>query len=340
MEAMDLQQPCFQRLMCHLQNELKFMFVERGGSEQGQHLDASSNGDADNVTSTRGPKTALGCKRSHDSVEAGTPQEPHSSFSPAKRQHISDYNNCSESTLCTRESDISLSSLTPQETMSPSSSGTGGNGHSKKEKQKAALNGVSFWIGSGSPLSNPESSSDKEKREGLSPSTNMFDKVNGEGGGCVNEAVSGSHKWPNNGLDLPLVATPIPPRTPYIPNPYTVPTYALHPSGTHYIPVVLHMNIAPPSLPEMNGSFNPVPNMAALTFMRMGGLHYPPYFPYGVPFVPAVSSGINGMNGLHNPKQESTQKQCESKPREVDSSTSVLESHSGNECSTTDTLIL
>ena len=324
-EAMDLQQPCFQRLMGHLQNELQIMAENEEGSEsepdhqgntpQKKYPGLNSNGDMDHLMSSKGPHSTWGYKRSHECIESTAAQEEASSSDPpAKRPHVDDSSTESnESSLYARESESNSSSVGSSEQSS------------KKEKQKASLGAGNFWVGNESPYSNAESCNaglEKEKGEGIS-SSNIFDKVNVDGSGCVNEGVGGNLKWLNNSVDMPIVATPISPRTPYIPNPYTMPTYALHPSGTHYIPVVLHFNIPLPPSPEINGRLNSVPNIAALNYMRMGGLHYP-YLPYGMPFVPPVPSSITGMNGVRKPKQEPTQKQCESKPREVDSSTTDL----------------
>jgi len=337
-EAMDLQQPCFQRLMGHLRNELQFMSENAEKSElendnkdmqQNRCLNTSSNGGADSLLSSKSHYDSWQCKRSHESIaSSGTQQEASSSEQSAKRVHIdnsSDGNGSSES---------NLSSVSGQ-----------GSYKSKKEKPNASLGRGNFWVGSGSPYSNIEHySADAEKeKEEVPSSSNMFDRgINVDGSGCANDGVGADHKWLNNGMAMPMVATPISPRTPYIPSPYTAASYALHPSGTHFIPVVLHLNIPlpPPPLSELNGRLNSMPNgyMAALNCMRMGSLPYP-YLPYGMPgmpFAPYVPGSMTGMNGIRNPKQEPTQKQCESKPREVDSSTVDLEPSSMNGCSTTD----
>ena len=80
-------------------------------------------------------------------------------------------------------------------------------------------------------------------------------------------------------------AVPIPLRSPYMPSPFSTPTYALHPSGTHYIPVALHPNIPVP--PYTAGHCGILPNTNPLGM----GLPFPPQ-PYGVPFGMQGSMGI------------------------------------------------
>ena len=333
--------------MGHLQNELQFNMSEnaqRGdsvhdhqGTEQDKHLSTTSNGGVDNLLSSKSHHDSWRSKRSHESIEnTVTQHEATPSEKAAKRAHID------------HSSDGIGSSLFPQRSESNLSSLSGRKKEKKgKEMQAGCLGAGNLCGANGSLYSNMEScvpGSEKEKGEVL-PSSNIFDRPTVDAGnGCGNEAASGNHKWINNGLDMPILATPISPRTPYIPNPYTAPTYALHPSGTHYIPVVLHLNIPLPPFSEMNARMNSAPNgyVAALNCMRMGSHLQYPYVPYStcMPFAAphVLPGGMMGMNGIRNPKQEPTEKQCESKSRDVDSSTIDIEHTSVNECGTTDKL--
>ena len=342
-EAMDLQQPCFQRLMCHLQAELQFLPLSAAksnslqddnqqGNQQTKYPSTACNVDVENSPMSKSHKTWQS-KRSYDSVsQTGTQQEA-SSSSP-KRVHIDDSNEISgddglyargnEGSLDAQQSESNLSSLSHQQSDN-SLHGSSTQGRVPNE----------------TPFSQVESSNaDKEKGHS---SGSRSDKANVDGSG--NEGPIGNNKLPNSGLDIPIAAIPISPRTPYIPNPYTAATYALHPSGTHYIPVLLHLNIPVPVTPpssDMSGCSAPGGYMAAMNCMRMGGLQYP-YVPCGMPFVPHVPGGVMGMNSIHNAvcKQEpETQKQCGFKrKKEVDPTTTVDDeniSDSVNVCSTTD----
>lgn len=299
-EAMDLEQPCFQRLMGHLQNELEVLRDHGDGSgSEKSHKDNSKNKSLPPLVSSH---DCWRHKRSHDKMENSSIQNGNSPESPAaKRPHV----DCSESN----------GSSTSSETVSSSS---------KTEKRKASLGtGCTPWNENRALHSNKVGSSvctEKEKEISSNSlkqeSNNMFDKANMDGGGCGTDS-AGVNNWPNLSLDMPIQATPLLPRTPYIPSPYTVPTYALHPMGTHFIPVVLHLSFPLPPFPEMNGRLNAVPNgyFGSLNYLRMQF----PCFPSGFPFAPQVN-GIAGMNaGVQIPKNESVQKQCESKSRDAES---------------------
>lgn len=339
-EAMDLEQPCFQRLMGHLQGELHFVSENAEGSgSDDNHKDTqnnkcpsatsnSSNGSISSLPSSKTSRDSWRRKRTHEnnensSIQKGTSKEK----SAAKRPHVdSDKNSSSDGN----------GSSTSSATVSSSS---------KKEKIKVSPCTGCTWDGNGGANSNTGSSSggSEKEKEVLSSSlkqdtSNMFDKADMDGGQCGPDGTSVNFKWPNHGLDIPIHATPISPRTPYIPNPYTVPTYALHPSGTHYIPVVLHTSFP---FPDMNGRLNSAPNgyIAALNYMymKMGNLQFP-YFPPSFPFIPPVN-GITGLNGVYNPKHEPVQKQYEPKPSDVNDSTNIGHEHSStNECTTSDLL--
>ena len=369
-EAMDLQQPCFQRLMCHLQAELQFLPLSQAaksnslqddnnqqGIQQSKCLSAASNVGLEKSSLSKSHHETRQCKRSYESIsKTATQQEASSSenYSP-KRVHIDDSNDISgDNGLYAQGNDSSLdtqqsaSSLYPQESdYGLTSSSPQGRNDSRKENPKVPMGMGSVWVANGTQFS--QMASANAEKEKVQSSGSRSDKANVDSSG--NEGPIGNNKLPNSSPDIPapIVATPISPRMPYIPNPYTAATYALHPSGTHYIPVLLHLNIpvplvSPPS--DMSGFLNSAPNgyLAGMNCMRMGGLQYP-YVPCGMPFVPHVPGGVMGMNGIHNVmcKQEpETQKQCRLKcKKEVDSTTTVDDeniSDSVNVCSTTDKL--
>ena len=223
-EAMDLQQPCFQRLMCHLQAELQFLPLSAAksnslqddnqqGNQQTKYPSTASNVDVENSPMSKSHETWQS-KRSYNSIsQTGTQQEA-SSSSP-KRVHIDDSNEISgdnglyargnEGSLDAQQSESNLSSLSHQQ--------------SDNSLQGSSTQGR---VPNETPFSQVESSNaDKEKGHS---SGSRSDKGNVDGSG--NEGPIGNNKLPNSGLDIPIAAIPISPRTPYIPNPYTAATYA------------------------------------------------------------------------------------------------------------------
>ena len=325
---MDLEQPCFQRLMGHLQNELQFMREttevsdsenKRKDNQNSKCLSATSKGNFSSLPPSKSCHESWRHKRIHENCESSSIQNETSNENPvAKIPHLdSDKNSCSDGNGSSTSTESVSSSI-------------------KKEKRKACLS--TGWDENKGIHSNTGGSSvgsDKEK-EAISGSlkqdgSNIFDRstCNMDGGGCGPESAAVNCNWPNLGLDMPIQATPLSPRTPYMPNPYTLPTYALHPSGTHFIPVVLHLSFPLPPFPEVKS----VPNwyFTALNCMRMGNPQFP-YFSSGFPFAPQVN-GMGGLNGVQNTKNESVQKQCDSKPRDVDS-TNIGHEPSVNESAT------
>lgn len=310
-EAMDIEQPCFQRLMRHLQTELEVLCkqVDLVGSDD-DYKDKFSKALLDLWQS----------KKSPENIENPNSQHKSSSGEPASKRarRDSDKNSSSDG----HGSSFSLGTVSSS---------------SNKERRKVTLGTNCIWDENGSNPANTRSNSSVEEKEKdpipnsfKKESGNNYDKANCDASGYVRCSVGLNCKWPSHGLDNLIQATPISPRTPYIPNPYTLPTYALHPSGTHFIPVVLHLSIPLPPFPDTNGRLNPVPNgyLGAFNQMRMGYPHFP-YFA-GFPFSPHLTTPF--QHGGQNPKDESGQKQYQSKQRDPDPSNTNHEHLSANAC--------
>ena len=98
-EAMDLQQSCFRRLMVHLQHELQLISgnVERSKLDSNNHKTVQGknhhipyNGGGDKLSSLKLPSHALSCKRSHEtSNSAAEPCSSENLMSKRMRQEIS-----------------------------------------------------------------------------------------------------------------------------------------------------------------------------------------------------------------------------------------------------------
>lgn len=320
-EAMDLQQPCFRRLMGHLQQELQLM---SGNSDE------TCNGGTDSSPSKVGHHS-LSCKRTYTG-EASSSEN----FLSKRMREDDPYDSNGSYRQRPQEIERSLSVSCEsdhynchfaQETTIPN-----------KEKSKVSAGVGSSLVRNDSPYSHMESSA-VDKGKDISSNGNISDR-DVDGSRCGSENSGGNHKLLNSSLDMPFVATPISPRTPYVASPYTAATYALHPSGTHYLPVVLHLPVVPPFAEVKGVRLNSSPNghMAALNCMRMGSFQYP-CFPYGIPLTPQSMMGMSGLrNSMGKQEPAESQKQCEAKTKEMDSSSNDDESTSVNVCSSTDKL--
>lgn len=348
-EAMDLQQSCFRRLMVHLQHELQLISgnVERSKLDSNNHKTVQGknhhipyNGGGDKLSSLKLPSHALSCKRSHEtSNSVAEPCSSENLMSKRMRQEISFGKNGSGH--CPRPQGVenSFGQFPNENGDRPRCSSLQESAISRKEKPKASDGVENAWVRNDSPYSQLESYA-SERKDGVS-NGNVSERPDTDGSRSENDSSNGNHKLFGGGQDLPLLATPISPRTPYVPSPYTVATYALHPSGTHYLPVVLQLPVVPP-FAEMKGRLNSTPNgsVAAMNGMRMGNLQYP-YFPYGIPLAPQVAGNMMAMNNLRSTlcKQEpESQKRCDVKPKEMESSCNDDENASVNVCSSTEKL--
>lgn len=206
---MDLEQPCFQRLMGHLQNELQFMreTTEVSDSENNckdnqnnKRLSDTSKGNFSSLPPSKSCHESWRHKRIHEDCESSSIQNETSNDNPvAKIPHLdSDKNSCSDGNGSSTSTESVSSSI-------------------KKEKRKACL-GTGWDENKGTHSNTGGSSvgSDKEKEaisSSLKQDGNIFDRSNMDGGGCGPESAAVNCNWPNLGLDMPIQATPLSPRT-------------------------------------------------------------------------------------------------------------------------------
>lgn len=260
-EAMDMQQPCFQRLMAHLRHQIQLL--------------AESN-------------TEVLKSKGKINMESG------------KR------------TVFKRSFQGNVSSSSSSSSSMGGQSGGGGKvkrtrlhaHHSSNKVQSSSSNGNST-----SASSDNENSSDNA-RENQSDSAICLDddlaEISGnspkedENGNRTNGSSVNSATNSRNGNETGTSAasTPsmllqggnIPLRAPFLAPPCSIPTYALHPAGTHYIPIVLHPSVPLPPTPTFNSTgqlpFGMMPPASG------GGFGMPTQLPFGFPF-PYVPPGIS-----------------------------------------------
>ena len=294
-EAMDLQEPCFQRLMGHLGSHLQFLVSTEEGQtgKQNKHDKGGSKGcDCVKATSDERVKSLLSstkddcCSRKRT---ADADQDSDDTFGDNTGKRIKTVNlDLDENSIKNDSCSLDSSSNSPKEESGSDSLCT----------NVCMGNGSNFSDGGGS-------SCGSEKRKGrvlpeLPHPSKLDDKVSFNDGSV---SMGGNIPLSRLGLDFPLHATPISPRAPYIPNSFCVPTYALHPAGTHFIPVLLHPGLLVRPFSDVNGCASAaVPN-----YPRLGGLQYP-FLASSFSLFPHANA-FKGTNGLPYTKDDSSKKQ-------------------------------
>lgn len=261
-EAMDMQQPCFQRLMAHLRHQIQLK------AESGSEVSSKGKASTESIKRTASKRSFQGTTSSSSSTSSST-GERSGSGGKVKRPRIHGHHSSS-------------SSKTPQ-----SSNGNGNSSSNSSDNENSSDNSRENQSDSAicldDDLSEIPGNSGKEAENGKG--------ANGSNGNTNRGGDSNSSSTPPFPFMLPQGSN-IPLRAPFLPSPYGMPTYALHPAGTHYIPVVLHPNIPLPVPPAP--TFN---STGQLPFPMMppgiGACGLPPQVPssFGLPF-PYVHPGI------------------------------------------------
>lgn len=283
-EAMDMQQPCFQRLMAHLRHQIQLM-AESNSSEVPTKI---------KIGADSGKR--LASKRSYQ----GTTSSSSSTSSSAGEGCGSGNGGKGKRARLHGHHSISSSSKT---TPCQSSNGnlTSNSSDNENSSDNARENQSDSAICLDDDLPEMSSNPGKESENG--------NTANGSSGNTNRGGDSNSH--PTHPLPSMLPqGNNIHLRTPFLAPPYTMPTYALHPAGTHYIPVVLHPNIPlpVPTASAFNGT-GPVPfptvppaGMFGMPPQVPNGFGFP--FPYFHPCIPPynyqapAAMGVPLFNGL------------------------------------------
>lgn len=309
-EAMDMQQPCFQRLMAHLRHQIQLLaesksevlkFKGRINTESGKRTASKRSfqgtmSSSSSTSSSTGERSGSGgkAKRARLHAHHSSNSKGQSSSSNGNSTSISSDNssdnareNQSDSAICL---DDDLAEI------------QGEAGNSRKESENNVTNN-----GSGSVSSGSSTSRNGNKTSSSPPS-------------CPSMLPQGGN---------------IPLRAPFLSPPCAIPTYALHPAGTHYIPIILHPSVpVPPALPAFMGSSAGQFPFGMMPPAGGGGFGMPPQLPFGLPFpyappvIPPYAShappmGFPFFNGLRKdlPRQGATD------PGNVDSGSN------GDDCS-------
>ena len=253
-EAMDMQQPCFQRLMAHLRHQIQLM--------------------AESQVSPKGKSSGDGGKRatSKRSFQGTTSSSSSTSSSNGERS------GCGSGGKAKRARHGHHSSSGDVLPSSSSNGNTSNSSDNENSSENSRENQTDSAICLDEEMSEIQGNSGKEAENGNRTHGNGIKGTNSNRGGDTNGS-----SVPTFPSMLPQAGN-IPLRTPFLPPPYTLPTYALHPAGTHFIPVVLHPNI-------------PLPTPSTQMFNGNAQMPFPMVQPgataYGVsPHVPSPSFGF------------------------------------------------
>ncbi|KAJ7379042.1 hypothetical protein OS493_018837 [Desmophyllum pertusum] len=309
-EAMDMQQPCFQRLMAHLRHQIQLL-----AESKSEVLKFKGRINTESGKRTASKRSFQGTMSSSSSTSSST-GERSGSGGKAKRARLhAHHSSNSKGRAAAVMATAHPSAVTTVQTM--------------PEKTKVIQQYV--WMMILQRLRERQGNSRKESEN----------NVTNNGSGSVSSGSSTSRNGNKTSSSPPSCPSMLPQggniplRAPFLSPPCAIPTYALHPAGTHYIPIILHPSVpVPPALPAFMGSsagqfpFGMIPPAGG------GGFGMPPQLPFGLPFpyappvIPPYAShappmGFPFFNGLRKdlPRQGATD------PGNVDSGSN------GDDCS-------
>lgn len=270
-EAMDMQQPCFQRLMAHLRHQIQL--IAESNSED---MNSKGKVSTENGKRNTSKRSFQGTISSSSSTSSSTGEMSGSgSGGKAKRARLHAHHSNNNKV---------------QSSSSNGNSTSGGSSDNDNNSDNARETQSDSAICLEDDLSEMPGSNGKEGDNGSRTSSNSVSS--GTTNRSVNETSSSSNTCPSmlsQGGNIPL-------RAPFVLPSYAAPTYALHPAGTHYIPIVLHPSVPVPSASTFNGAAQIPFGMMASGMMPPGMMPsaaggMPPNLPFGFPF-PYVPSAM------------------------------------------------
>lgn len=279
-EAMDMQQPCFQRLMAHLRHQIQLM------AESRSEVSSKGKTSAEGGKRTASKRSFQGTTSSSSSTSSSMGERSGSgSGGKVKRARLHGHHSSSGKVLSSSSNGNSTSNSSDNENSSENS----------REHQSDSA------ICLDDDLTDIPGNSGKEAENG--------NTTNGRSGNTSRVGDSSSSSTPPYPSMLPQGSN-IPLRAPFLPPTYALPTYALHPAGTHYIPVVLHPGVPLPVPPtptlNVNGQMQfpmvpPGPGAFGMPSQVPSGFGLP--FPYIHPGIPPYGCqgpalGFPLFNGL------------------------------------------
>ena len=285
-EAMDMQQPCFQRLMAHLRHQIQLLMESRSDLVSKGKNNGKTNGKMSNGNRTALKRKSNGTMSSSSSSASSSMEETSngsgsSSGGKAKRARV--------------HNDSSKEASSSSNGHSTCSSGSSDNENSS-DNSREHLSDSAICLDDELVDMPRNTSKETSTRSGINRSSVNIGSTNRN----ENSTNSSSH-----GPSMLLQGPNLPLRGPFIPTPYALPTYALHPAGTHYIPIVLHPSIPPPPsvshqmpcgmMPPANGTFGLPPQPQGMFGLPFPYMH-PGLSPYGSYHASAM--GFPFLNGM------------------------------------------
>lgn len=270
-EAMDMQQPCFQRLMAHLRHQIQLLAENSSNSED---LNPKGKASTENGKRNTSKRSFQGTISSSSSTSSSMGEMSGSgSGGKVKRARLHAHHSSNNKV---------------QSGSSNGNSTSGGSSDNDNNSDNARETQSDSAICLEDDLSEMPGSTGKEGDNGNR--TNGSSVSSGTTNRSANETSSSANTCPSmlpQGGNIPL-------RAPFVLPPYAAPTYALHPAGTHYIPIVLHPSVPVPSASTFNGAGQIPFGMMASGMMPPGVMPtgmmpsaaggIPPNLPFGFPF--------------------------------------------------------
>ena len=255
-EAMDMQQPCFQRLMAHLRHQIQLL------AESCPEVSSKGKISGEGGKRSASKRSFQGTTSSSSSTSSSTGER---SGSGGKPKRVRVHSNHSSNSKVTQSSSINGNN-------SNSSDNENGSENSRENQTDSAIC--------------MDDDSGKEAENNNESNGSRINNADTSRGGDSN---SSSSTPPYPSMPYPSMlpqGSNIPLRTPFLPSPYPSPTYALHPAGTHFIPVILHPSVPlpVPSTPTFNGTAQMPFPMAPPAAAAFGVPPNVPSASFGFPF--------------------------------------------------------
>ncbi|XP_078359359.1 uncharacterized protein LOC144643851 [Oculina patagonica] len=264
-EAMDMQQPCFQRLMAHLRHQIQLL-----AESNSEVFNSKGKVSTENGKRTASKRSFQGNSSSSSSTSSSMGQKSGSSKGgKAKRARLHAHHSSNNK--------VQISSSSNGNSTSASSDNDNSSDNARDTQSDSA-------ICLDDDLAEISGNSQKEDESG--------NRTNGSRVRGATTARNGNETGPS-APSIPsmlLQGGNIPLRAPFLAPPYAIPTYALHPAGTHYIPIALHPSVPLPPSPMFNGTAGQLP-FGMMPPASGGGFGMPSQLPFGFPF-PYVPPGV------------------------------------------------
>lgn len=263
-EAMDMQQPCFQRLMAHLRHQIQLL-----AESNSEVFNSKGKVSTESVKRTASKRSFQGNSSSSSSTSSSMGEKSGSGKGgKAKRARLHAHHSSNNKVQSSSSNGNSTATSSDNDNSSDNARDTQSDSAICLDDDLAEISG----------------SSQKEDENG--------NRTNGSRVRGATTGTNGNETGPS-APSIPsmlLQGGNIPLRSPFLAPPYAIPTYALHPAGTHYIPIALHPSVPLPPSPMFNSTAGQLP-FGMMPPASGGGFGMPSQLPFGFPF-PYVPPGI------------------------------------------------